>query len=194
MARPREFDPGEAMQEAVEAFWQRGYHATSVSDLLAEMKLNRGSLYGTFGPKKKLFLAALDDYERRGREELKELLDSSGSAHQALRRWVESAARGCSGAEGSRGCLVLKAAMEVAPQDEDVARWLRRITRQRERMVARVIRRAQEQGEMDKQLEPRAAARFLLISLAGLRVLGTSRPAPTEVREVAAFILRGLGL
>ena len=52
MARPKEFDPDTAAQEAMEAFWEHGYAATSVTDLLAEMGLNRGSLYGTFGDKK----------------------------------------------------------------------------------------------------------------------------------------------
>ena len=58
MARPREFDSDQAMQDAMDAFWERGYNATSVNDLLSEMKLNRGSLYGAFGDKKQLFLAA----------------------------------------------------------------------------------------------------------------------------------------
>ena len=63
MARPKEFDPDLAAQEAMEAFWEHGYTATSVTDLLEEMGLHRGSLYGTFGDKKKLFLAALDKYQ-----------------------------------------------------------------------------------------------------------------------------------
>ena len=64
MARPKEFDPETAAQEAMEAFWERGYAATSVNDLLEEMGLNRGSLYGTFGDKKQLFLAALEKYAK----------------------------------------------------------------------------------------------------------------------------------
>src|ERR1700749_3678569 len=78
MARPKEFDPGEAMREAMAAFWERGYHATSVSDLLSEMKLNRGSLYGTFGDKKRLFLATLAEYEKQSRETMRETLEQPG--------------------------------------------------------------------------------------------------------------------
>ena len=80
MARHKEFDPGEAMKEAMEAFWERGYHGTSVNDLLAEMKLNRGSMYDTFGDKKSLFLATLAEYERQGREAVAEILNKPGSA------------------------------------------------------------------------------------------------------------------
>ena len=192
MARPKEFDPSEAMQEAMEAFWQRGYHATSVNDLLSEMGLNRGSLYGTFGDKKKLFLAALDEYERQGRQKLREILEQPGPARAAIEQWVTAIADSCRGKEGQRGCLVLKAALEMAPQDEDVAAWLRRVTHEREELIATVVRRGQEEGRINPRLRPRAAARFLMSSLAGLRVLATSRPSEREVREVVELILRGL--
>ena len=62
MARPKGFDPTDATRDAMETFWERGYHATSVNDLLSDMKLNRGSLYDTFGDKKHLFMAALGEY------------------------------------------------------------------------------------------------------------------------------------
>jgi len=41
-------------------FWAEGYEATSMQDLVEAMGINRGSLYGTFGGKRALFLAALD--------------------------------------------------------------------------------------------------------------------------------------
>jgi TetR/AcrR family transcriptional repressor of nem operon len=192
MARPKEFDPGEAMREAMEAFWQRGYHATSVSDLLSEMKLNRGSLYGTFGDKKHLFLAALEEYHRQGCEKLHEVLERPGPAKFALREWVTRTAESCTGEEGLRGCLALKAAMEMAPQDEDVATWVKDVTRDREQAIAKVVKRGQAEGDVPAGLDPRAVARYLIISLAGLRVMGTASPTTKDVREVVELVLRVL--
>jgi len=192
MARPKEFDPEQAMKEAMEAFWERGYHGTSVSDLLSEMNLNRGSLYGTFGDKKSLFLAALAEYERQGRSAVAAILEQPGSAKAALREFVLTAATACTGEGGQRGCLGLKAAMEMAPQDQDVANWVRTITREREQMVAKVVRRGQSAGEINKNVDARAVARYLLTSLAGLKVMGVSAPTEREVREVVSLILRVL--
>jgi len=59
MARPREFDLNEALQAAMLLFWERGYEATSIDDLLQQMGINRASLYGTLGQKRELFLKAL---------------------------------------------------------------------------------------------------------------------------------------
>lgn len=192
MARPKEFDPGAAMREAMEAFWERGYHATSVSDLLAEMKLNRGSLYGTFGDKKQLFMAALAEYEKQGREMVREALERPGSARRAIEDWFADAARTCTGEAGVRGCLGLKAALEMAPQDKDVADWVRSVTHNRELLLAKVIRRGQADGEINRQLDPRAAARYLATSLAGLKILGTASPTEKEVRDVVSLVLRVL--
>jgi len=192
MPRPKEFDPAAAAQEAMETFWERGYAATSVNDLLAEMGLNRGSLYGTFGDKKQLFLAALDRYDAQRADELREMLDSAGSAKQAIVDFVHMAAECCTSEEGRRGCLAGKAAMELAPHDKDIANWLKKFHRRNIDLVARTIARGQEQGEIDESLDARAAARFLLNALAGLRLLGTMSPSESEVADVVKLTLKVL--
>jgi TetR/AcrR family transcriptional repressor of nem operon len=190
MARPKEFDPADAMREAMGAFWERGYHATSVSDLLAEMKLNRGSLYGTFGDKKKLFLATLAEYEKQSRETMRQTLEQPGSAREAIEQWATETAAVCAGESGLRGCLGVKAAMEMAPQDKEVADWVRTVTRARDLLVAKAIRRGQSDGQINPRLDPRVVARCLNAAMAGLKVRGTAAPTEKEVREVVAMVLR----
>src|SRR6185295_14348282 len=98
MARPKAFDPDTAAQEAMETFWERGYNATSVNDLLAEMGLNRGSLYGTFGDKKQLFLAALDKYQDQNVAMIRDVLgneEHDGSARAAIEALLNLAIEKC---------------------------------------------------------------------------------------------------
>lgn len=189
MSRHKEFDPSEAMKEAMEAFWERGYHGTSVNDLLSEMNLNRGSLYGTFGDKKQLFLATLDEYEKQGRQLLREQLENSGSARAAIEEFVRSAAKNCTGDAGLRGCLALKAAMEMAPQDPDVAQWVKNVTRTREQMLAKTVRKAQADGQINPRLDARAVARFLICALTGMKVMGTASPSEKEMKDVIELVL-----
>ena len=63
MARPREFDEAEVIRLAADVFWQKGYQDAALPDLLAGMKLTRGSLYKAFGDKKTLYLRVLEHYE-----------------------------------------------------------------------------------------------------------------------------------
>jgi TetR/AcrR family transcriptional repressor of nem operon len=134
----------------------------------------------------------LSEYERQGREEMRKVLGRPGPARQTIREWIEAAGRHCSGGAGQKGCLALKAAMEMAPQDADVANWVRRMTHAREQLIASVIKRGQAEGEINSKLEPRAAARYLLGALAGLGVMGVTAPPERKVREVVGLILRVL--
>lgn len=191
MARPKEFDPDLAAHEAMEAFWENGYAATSVNDLLAEMGLNRGSLYGTFGDKKQLFLAALEKYDEQSVVRIRDMLERP-SAKSALRDFLTLAAEKCMSESGRRGCLAGKAAMELAPHDKDVAAWLKKVHRRNVDIIARTIQRGQRQGEIDCAHDPRALARFLLAGLAGLRMLGTIGPSESEVRDVLNGLIHAL--
>jgi TetR/AcrR family transcriptional regulator, transcriptional repressor for nem operon len=58
----RRFDEQDIIDHAMELFWTRGYEATSVADLTAELGVHPGSLYRTFGDKHALFLRALARY------------------------------------------------------------------------------------------------------------------------------------
>ncbi len=193
MARPREFDAEQVMQDAMDAFWEHGYNATSVNDLLAEMKMNRGSLYGAFGDKKTLFLATLDKYDQQRSAEIHEILHRPGPVRSALREWFDQIADMCTGQAGMRGCMAIKSAMEMAPHDKEIADWVKKFHRRNHKMVAEVLRRGQAQGEISAGIDADIAARFLLASLSGLHMLGTTSPTRKEVRDVMDMILKALG-
>ena len=62
MARPAQYDRDKILDKAMQTFWEHGYHATSISDLVEATRLQPGSLYAAFESKRGLFLAALDHY------------------------------------------------------------------------------------------------------------------------------------
>ncbi len=62
MGRVRGFDVEEALDVALELFWQQGYEGTSIQALCRAMGLQPGSVYAAFGSKRDLFAAALRRY------------------------------------------------------------------------------------------------------------------------------------
>jgi AcrR family transcriptional regulator len=62
--RPRSFDRDAALAAAMEVFWQKGFEATSISDLTEAMGINPPSLYSAFGDKEHLFLEAIESYQQ----------------------------------------------------------------------------------------------------------------------------------
>ncbi len=60
--RPRGFDDREALDAAMRVFWANGYDGASVDVMCRVTHMSRASLYGTYGGKEGLFLAAIDHY------------------------------------------------------------------------------------------------------------------------------------
>ena len=185
MARTKKFDPDAALQAAMELFWRRGYEATSLGDLTEHLGIGRASLYATFGSKHELYLKALERYLRTRAPDPVELLSQPGPVLPAVRalvkRYVEEAA--CD--RQRRGCMIVNAATERMPGDTQVARVVESAWDTLEVALAAALTRARAPGELAADTEPRALARFLLVVLQGLRVMGKGHPNPERLRDAA---------
>ncbi len=58
----------------MEVFWEHGFERTSMENLLGRMKINRGSLYDTFGDKHSPYSEALTKYRTANEAFLLEIL------------------------------------------------------------------------------------------------------------------------
>ena len=186
MARTKEFDPDSALQSALELFWRRGYEATSMSDLVEHLGIGRASLYATFGGKHDLYLAAMDRYcESRDSQNLREL-SGPGPVLPAVRALVRRfAADAADEKTGPAGCFVTNTAAELAPHDPAAARRVEHSWDQSETMLHSALVRAQAQGELPGDRDPRALARMLLVFMQGLRVVGKASSDPARIRDAA---------
>jgi TetR/AcrR family transcriptional repressor of nem operon len=189
MVRTKEFDPDAALDAALDLFWERGYEATSIQDLVDHLGIGRGSLYATFGSKHELYLKALDRYLRSRDPNPIELLNRPGPALPAVRALVRSYVEEAARDRRRRGCMIVNAAMERVPADALVTQRVQASWRELERALAAALTRAREQGELAADKDPAAIARFLLVVLQGLRVVGKAGPDPARLRDAAELAL-----
>src|SRR3954465_6901479 len=61
--RPRAFDREAALAQATRLFWEKGFEATSITDLTEAMGIGSPSLYAAFGSKEALYAEALNYYQ-----------------------------------------------------------------------------------------------------------------------------------
>ncbi len=119
--RPRSYDPAKVLDQARDAFWRNGYSATSLDDLSAATGLNRPSLYGAFGDKHALYLAAL----RHSRDEML-ASQARGLANPAPLRetltviYAGATALYLAGENGPRGCFLIGTAVTESRSDPEV--------------------------------------------------------------------------
>jgi TetR/AcrR family transcriptional repressor of nem operon len=74
MGRTRTFDERHVVAACTDAFLRAGYEGTSIDDLVGASGLHRGSLYGAFGSKRGIFLAALRQVQSADRDRMLDLL------------------------------------------------------------------------------------------------------------------------
>lgn len=127
MARPREFEPDEVVERAMQVFWQNGYEDASLPDLLDGMGLTRGSLYKAFKDKKNLFLLVLNRYETSAVDRAVALLSDTGIADGTDRILVMFKGLVAAVEAGDhRGCLLCNAASGSSANDLDIAQAVQR--------------------------------------------------------------------
>ncbi|WP_018546571.1 TetR/AcrR family transcriptional regulator [Streptomyces sp. LaPpAH-108] len=186
MARTKEFDPDAALQSALELFWRRGYEATSLTDLVEHLGIGRASIYATFGSKHELYLKALDRYTETHDPVLLTELSQPGPALPAVRAVVRRFAAEATAAEGRlSGCFITNTATELAPHDPAAARRVEISWEHVETLLHSALVRAQAQGELPEDRDPRTLARMLLVLLQGVRVVGKASNDPARVRDAA---------
>jgi TetR/AcrR family transcriptional repressor of nem operon len=193
VARTKEFDPDAVLQKALELFWERGYEATSMADLVSHLGIARASIYATFGGKHELYVQALDRYVQSRDPGLVEMLSQPGPVLPAVRALVEAYAGESLCDARRRGCLVVNTAVELMGRDPQAARQVEGSWDTLETALTSALTRARAQGEIPASKDPRALARFLLVLLQGMRVLGRAHPDPGRLHDAAAQALAALG-
>src|SRR5262245_53912189 len=112
MARPKEFDPDQALRAAMQRFWERGFEATSLQDLTDCTGVQKTSLYATYGDKRELFLKALGQYQADSFERSRQRLEADGSPVAAIRAFMAEVVKSASSDQGcKRGCLFVNTAI-----------------------------------------------------------------------------------
>ena len=193
MARPREFNETEVVESAMHVFWRKGYQATSVQDLVEATGLQRGSLYGAFGDKHGLFMAALGSYSELVLSRLRSMLEQASDPVEGLREFVRMGGLDCMNERQAKmGCLVGNTCSELAADDEVVRRRVTTAISGIQATMADALRQGQRQGTFGVERDPVAVATFVQCSLQGLSVLARSNPGDDVINGVVGEILRVL--
>lgn len=120
MARHREFNEDEVLDNLRDVFWEHGYDGASYSVIMKATGLRKGSLYAAFGDKRALYQKALARYDEKEVSDAVHMLRNE-KLTKSLR--IEILMTGPVDAaqtkQGRWGCLLCNAAVDQAPIDEE---------------------------------------------------------------------------
>lgn len=164
----------------MEAFWKKGYEATSMADLCRCTGLHKGSLYQAFGDKHQLFMQSLKHYADHEFHETGKALDPNASPLTNIRNLVN---RICNDAIEERGCMMVNSLVELAPHDPDVRKLLEDLRAVRMQALTEIIGAAIRSGEIRIDKPAERLARQLMTTMAGAAASAKGSLSKDEVLE-----------
>jgi TetR/AcrR family transcriptional repressor of nem operon len=190
MGRPREFDFNDTLELAMQAFWAKGYEATSLDDLCTATGLGRSSLYATFGDKQSLYLSALAHYESAAVVRIAAAISSGKSPLDGISSFINRIIEDIVAGPGRRGCFIGNCAAELARQDRTVASHVRQSMDRIRNTFRNALAQARDEGQLPKNADVDALAAFLMSGIQGLRLVGKANPDRAVLEDIAKVMLR----
>ena len=177
MARTKAFDEQEVLSKAMELFWEKGFHATSIQDLVDQLGINRASMYDTFGGKEQLFMQSLQLYLQKTKADISGLRTIlKGKSIKAflseyLKQTMESKE-----ILNQKGCFAANTTSELSKENKEICSVLINNMVKRVKFFEVIIRIGQERKEIDGNKDPEDLARHLFVFLNGLNIVSKLKP------------------
>lgn len=166
MPRQKEFDYDEKLVAARELFWEKGYNATSMNDLVDRLKINRSSLYLTYGSKHDLFIKSLNSYNKLKGEEYKGAATSSDNPLESVKNMVLAVLEVI--LKDDKTCMVVNSSFELARIDDEVKSMVSSQIGWSIQTVENLLKKAQEKQLISADKDIKALAHFIIMSMTSL--------------------------
>ncbi|QNL21655.1 TetR/AcrR family transcriptional regulator [Hyphobacterium sp. CCMP332] len=183
MPRSKAFDKNKVLKKAELLFWKKGYHATSMQDLVDHLGINRASIYDTFGNKWGLFKMAFELYIFEYTEKLNDSLDTELDPKDSLGRFFENAIDESVKDKDKKGCFIVNTIAELIPGEKELEQLLDDTRALIQNHFQEFIKRGQEHGKIPKEKDPKAIAFILYSYYNGLKVLVKTNPANALLKK-----------
>lgn len=190
MARSVEFNEEEAIQKAMEVFWQKGYNGASLRDLTEAMKINSSSLYNTIGDKQELFLRCVKHYTGIRKKDLQDRLASNKSPFEILVKYIDDAVEVIFNETNS--CMAIKSTFEMATNDQRVKDVLKADSDYAYHFLSSLIKSAMEKGEIASDEDPELLADYFISTWTGWYESYILHKDPLKIKRMAQFFIKQL--
>jgi TetR/AcrR family transcriptional regulator, transcriptional repressor for nem operon len=186
MGRAKQYDRVDLMDRAIELFRMRGFNGTTTADLVAELGVNRKSMYAEFGSKQGLFEAVLERYSAHHLSRVLAPLEAPQAGADAIRAAFDGYASASEGWFRGRGCLLCNTAVERSALDPGSARYVAAYLERLTAAFRHALGNAVAAGEVADTADVEALASFFTVSLIGVAACARAEADPAQVRAACS--------
>lgn len=189
MGRPIEFNRDDVLRKAIGIFWQKGYSATSIKNLVEATGLQPGSIYSAFGDKRGLFLAALDGYFEGMKRRVSGMLHTEQPAIARIETFFNRLVSDSVADEHRKGCFLVNTLLEIPVHDQEINARLQTMFALVEDEFRAVLTEYIASCEFEIKQSPEELARFLMAGIYGLRVFNKTQPDAAALKSIVDNLL-----
>ena len=192
VGRPREFDPGVALDHALLLFWRDGYDGASVNRIADAMGVSKPSLYAAFGDKEALYLLALERYGERQRARFASVLDAEPDARTAVEKFPQCTVDAHLDPDTPGGCMVVAGTTicDSPGVPESIKQAVCAALRAGGTAIEARLARAQREGQLPASVDIAGLAAYFNTVLAGLSVQSKGQQCGEVLRAVVASAMQ----
>lgn len=180
--RPNIFKDNEIILKAQKVFWEKGYNATSLSDLSKATGAGAGSLYNTFrGGKKELFKKALQQ-RREDLNKFKIEIENSDNPIGLIKEFFISVATEQKDSH-LKGCIVANTIVEMTFIDDELENEAIEILKETEKLYTQTILKEQKNGNLKSEISAGILGKYLITVWCGINSIRRVYPDNEILRK-----------
>ena len=191
MGRPREFSEPNALDAAMRVFWAKGYEGTSLDDLTRAMRINRSSLYSSFGDKEGLFRRVVERY-RQGPVSSIYSSFSAATAREVIEGLLRGTVKFLSDPNHPKGCLSLQGGLTCGTGTERVKQMMIEWRNSGIMQLEKRMQQARSERDLREDVDPSSLARYLFSLMSGLSVLAANGASAAELTAAVDVALKSM--
>lgn len=193
MARTKEYDRDKALGDAMRVFWEKGYSATSLTDLTDAMGISRSSLYETFRDKETLFEQSMDLYFRQVGRERFLFFAGKMTVREGFSQLFGKVIETCLSASNPHGCFIINTATSLSSLDVRIVAKVEDAIKSMRLQFQELVKHGQATGELSKEKDFQEVAGVILGAVIGMSVMARVGSDKKVLEEMARGAMSALG-
>ena len=167
--RPKGFIPDEALDRAVEMFWEHGYEGVDVERIARAVNVTKPALYRAFGDKSTLLLKAVERYAMTYGAPILAAFQAEPDIHKAVTAFCEATVNLASG-EARGGCMMAAAALGQSERVTEIRSYFAKGLTAAADIFAKRFEKEMKAGRLTRTPSAQVRGRALVDLMKGLQL------------------------
>ncbi|MDQ8203401.1 TetR/AcrR family transcriptional regulator [Pelagicoccus sp. SDUM812003] len=179
------------LDQATDLFWEKGYRGVSIKDLVKQTGVLAGSIYSCFGNKDGIYTECLHHYASKVSVFYVRAEQAEGPLQQ-IEALFEELIRDVISDAQNRGCFVVNGLLEIAQEKPEIQKVLRGYVSWSEGWIESRLRQAQEQGQIEPDVDAAELANLLFGIVFAVRVKTRAGESEEKIRRYVEQMVSAL--